>query len=106
MGNRSGLRKAATSTNRAVLTGDIPDGYGEVKPLSDGIRFPGGFFCYPLKAWAGDQLRADRYELRNANSWGVALREQDFWKPGVRAVMFDNNAQTLMGGRMTVYRYP
>ncbi|EHF3947137.1 conjugal transfer protein TraK, partial [Salmonella enterica subsp. enterica serovar Newport] len=57
----------------------------------------------PLKAWAGDQLRADRYELRNANTWGVALREQDFWKPGVRAVMFDNNAQTLIGGgRMTV----
>ncbi|EPL4527065.1 type-F conjugative transfer system secretin TraK, partial [Enterobacter asburiae] len=26
-----------------------------------------------------------------------------FWKPGVRAVMFDNNAQTLLGGgRMTV----
>lgn len=48
-------------------------------------------------------MRADRYELRNANSRGVALREQDFWKPGVRAVMFDNNAQTLMGGgRMTV----
>ncbi|EBV4237234.1 traK family protein [Salmonella enterica subsp. enterica serovar Panama] len=41
--------------------------------------------------------------MRNANTWGVALREQDFWKPGVRAVMFDNNAQTLMGGgRMTV----
>lgn len=95
--------KLLISLNRAVLTGDIPDGYGEVKPLSDGIRLPGGFSVTPLKAWAGDQLRADRYELRNANTWGVALREQDFWKPGVRAVMFDNNAQTLMGGgRMTV----
>ncbi|EDV3139599.1 type-F conjugative transfer system secretin TraK [Salmonella enterica subsp. enterica] len=95
--------KLLISLNRAVLTGDIPDGYGEVKPLSDGIRLPGGFSVTPLKAWAGDQLRADRYELRNANTWGVALREQDFWKPGVRAVMFDNNAQTLIGGgRMTV----
>ncbi|TDE58804.1 conjugal transfer protein TraK, partial [Salmonella enterica subsp. enterica serovar Oslo] len=95
--------KLLISLNRAVLTGDIPDGYGEVKPLSDGIRLPGGFSVTPLKAWAGDQLRADRYELRNANIWGVALREQDFWKPGVRAVMFDNNAQTLIGGgRMTV----
>ncbi|EIK6982764.1 type-F conjugative transfer system secretin TraK [Salmonella enterica subsp. enterica serovar Amager] len=95
--------KLLISLNRAVLTGDIPDGYGEVKPLSDGIRLPGGFSVTPLKAWAGDQLRADRYELRNANTWGVALREPDFWKPGVRAVMFDNNAQTLMGGgRMTV----
>ncbi|EBS1326606.1 type-F conjugative transfer system secretin TraK [Salmonella enterica subsp. enterica serovar Muenchen] len=95
--------KLLISLNRAVLTGDIPDGYGEVKPLSDGIRIPGGFSVTPQKAWAGDQLRADRYELRNTGTWGVALREQDFWKPGVRAVMFDNNAQTLMGGgRMTV----
>ncbi|UAN24946.1 type-F conjugative transfer system secretin TraK (plasmid) [Enterobacter sp. JBIWA003] len=95
--------KLLISLNRAVLTGNMPDGYGEVKPLSDGIRLPGGFSVTPLKAWAGDQLRADRYELRNASTWGVALREQDFWKPGIRAVMFDNNAQTLMGGgRMTV----
>lgn len=91
------------SLNRAVLTGDMPDGYGEVKPLAEGIRVPGGFSVTPQNAWAGDQLRADRYELRNANTWGVALREQDFWKPGVRAVMFDNNAQTLTGGgRMTL----
>ncbi|ENW7246919.1 TraK domain-containing protein [Salmonella enterica] len=62
--------KLLISLNRAVLTGDIPDGYGEVKPLSDGIRLPGGFSVTPLKAWAGDQLRADRYELRNANTWG------------------------------------
>ena len=81
----------------------MPDGYGEVKPLADGINVPGGFSATPKKAWAGDQLRVDRYELRNANTWGVALREQDFWKPGVRAVMFDSNAQTLMGGgRLTV----
>lgn len=95
--------KLLISLNRAVLAGDMPDGYGEVKPLSDGIRIPGGVSVTPQKAWAGDQLRVDQYELRNTNTWGVALREQDFWKPGVRAVMFDNNAPTLMGGgRMTV----
>lgn len=95
--------KLLISLNRAVLTGVMPDGYGEVKPLSDGIRVPGGFIVTPQNAWAGDLLRADRYELRNAGSWSVALREQDFWKPGVRAVMFDRNAQTLTGGgRMTL----
>lgn len=86
------------SLSRSVLTGTMPNGYGEVKPLTDGIRVPGGFSVTPLKAWAGDQLRADRYTLCNTNTWGVALQEQDFWKPGIRAVMFDNNAQTLMGG--------
>ncbi|EIY1064812.1 type-F conjugative transfer system secretin TraK [Escherichia coli] len=95
--------KLLISLSRAVLTGVMPDGYGEVTPISDGVRVPGGFSVTPLKAWAGDQLRADRYELRNASARGIALREQDFWKPGIRAVMFDNNAQTLMGGgRMTV----
>ncbi|XEI20710.1 type-F conjugative transfer system secretin TraK (plasmid) [Escherichia coli] len=41
--------KLLISLNRAVLTGDIPDGYGEVKPLSDGIRLPGGFSVTPRK---------------------------------------------------------
>lgn len=95
--------KLLITLNRAVLTGVMPDGYGEVEPLADGINVPGGFSVTPQKAWAGDRLRADRYELRNARTWGLALREQEFWKPGVRAVMFDNSAQTLMGGgRMTV----
>ncbi|MCB6865558.1 UNVERIFIED_CONTAM: type-F conjugative transfer system secretin TraK [Escherichia coli] len=95
--------KLLIALNRAVLTDTIPDGYGEVKPLADGINVPGGFSATPQKAWSGDKLRVDSYELRNANTWGVALREQDFWKPGVRAVMFDSNAQTLMGGgRLTV----
>lgn len=95
--------KLLISLNRAVLTGDMPDGYGEVKPLSGGIRIPDGFSVIPQKAWAGDHLRADRYELRNPNTWSLALREQAFWKTGVRAVMFDHNAHTLMGGgRMTV----
>lgn len=91
------------SLSRSVLSGTMPDGYGEVKPLADGVRVPGGFSVTPLKAWAGDQLRADRYTLRNTSARGVALQEQDFWKPGIRAVMFDNNAQTLLsGGSMTL----
>ena len=81
----------------------LPDTEVTVKPLADGINVPGGFSATPQKAWSGDKLRVDSYELRNVNTWGVALREQDFWKPGVRAVMFDSNAQTLMGGgRVTV----
>ncbi|HEF0975482.1 TPA: type-F conjugative transfer system secretin TraK [Escherichia coli] len=95
--------KLLISLHRAVLTGAMPDGYGEVKPLGDGIRIPVGFTVTPQKAWAGDQLRIDRYELSNAGNRGMTLHEQDFWKPGIRTVMFDNNAQMLMGGgRMTL----
>lgn len=36
--------------NRAMLTGDMPDDCGGIKPLSDGIRFPSGFSITPLKA--------------------------------------------------------
>ncbi|MCL6746908.1 type-F conjugative transfer system secretin TraK [Kosakonia sp. R1.Fl] len=95
--------KLLISLNRGVLTGAMPEGYGEVNTRADGIRVPVGFSVTPQKAWDGDRLRADRYELRNASTRNVALREQDFWKPGVRAVMFDSNAQTLAGGgRVTV----
>lgn len=90
--------KLLISLNRAVLTGVMPGGYGEVKPLADGIHVPAGFTVTPLNAWAGDRLRADQYELHNTRTWRVELREQDFWKPGVRAVMFDNNEQSLLGG--------
>lgn len=99
--------KLLISLNRAALTGVIPEGYGEVKALPEGVHIPAGMVLKPEKAWAGDRLRIDRYQLRNANSRGVTLREQDFWKPGVRAVMFDHNAQTLLGGAavmMTVIR--
>lgn len=95
------------SLNRAVLSGVMPEGYGEVEPLANGVRVPGGMTLSAAKAWAGDLLRVDRYQIRNANTWSVALREQDFWRPGVRAVMFDSNAQTLLGGgtlMMTVIR--
>uniref|UniRef100_UPI003B676BED hypothetical protein n=1 Tax=Serratia proteamaculans TaxID=28151 RepID=UPI003B676BED len=90
-----------------MLSGVMPEGYGEVEPLANGVRVPGGMTLSAAKAWAGDLLRVDRYQIRNANTWSVALREQDFWRPGVRAVMFDSNAQTLLGGgtlMMTVIR--
>lgn len=81
---------------RSALTGTIPDGYGAVAPLTDGIAVPYGMTAAPDFAWAGDQLRVDRYLLGNTRAYSIALREQDFWKPGVRAVMFDNSARTLL----------
>lgn len=92
---------------RAVLSGNMPEGYGEVAPSAEGIPIPAGFAVTPRNAWAGDRLRADRYTLRNTGGSEITLREQDFWAPGVRAVMFDNSARTLLGGgtlMMTVIR--
>lgn len=81
---------------RSALTGSIPDGYGAVAPLPDGISVPYGMTAAQDFAWAGDQLRIDRYRLGNNRAYSIALREQDFWKPGVRAIMFDNGARTLL----------
>lgn len=95
--------KLLVNLTRAALARQLPEGYGDVKPLSDGIRTPAGLAVIPQQAWAGDQLRVDRYQVRNKNSWGVALREQDFWKPGVRAVAFEHGIKTLLGsGSMSV----
>lgn len=86
------------SLSRAALTGRMPDGYGEADPLRSRSTAPAGLVLTPVKAWAGNLVRVDRYSVRNTLTRTVSLREQDFWTPGVRAVMFDNNVQSLLGG--------
>lgn len=84
--------------NKAVLTRVMPEGYAPIEPLRDGINTPAGLSVSPLQAWSGHALRIDQYRVTNSHAYGVALREQDFWRKGVRAVMFEQRAQTLMAG--------
>ncbi|WP_370620253.1 type-F conjugative transfer system secretin TraK [Citrobacter meridianamericanus] len=105
MGNRAGVRNTAHQPQPFRSVRHDAGWLWRGETAGRRHSCPRWFSVTPLKAWAGDQLRADRYTLRNTNTWGVALQEQDFWKPGIRAVMFDNNAQTLLGGgSMTVIR--
>ncbi|TDN51499.1 type-F conjugative transfer system secretin TraK [Scandinavium goeteborgense] len=84
------------AANRAASTGTAPDGYGRVAPLSRPFNLPAGLQLTGSDAWANGQLRIDVYRVENMASYGLALKEQHFWVPGVRSVMFDTQARALM----------
>ena len=84
------------AANRAVATGGAPEGYAPVAPLTRPFNLPAGLQLTTVSAWANGQLRLDVYRVENMKTWGLALKEQHFWVPGVRSVMFDTQARTLM----------
>ncbi|MED7793156.1 type-F conjugative transfer system secretin TraK [Klebsiella aerogenes] len=84
------------AANRAVATGVSPDGYASVAPLTRAFNLPAGLKLTTVNAWANGQLRIDVYRVENLKTYGLALKEQHFWVPGVRSVMFDTQAHTLM----------
>jgi conjugal transfer pilus assembly protein TraK len=86
------------SLNNQAMKSALPDGYTPVKPDVAGITVPSRLQASAEQAWTGHALRIDRVRITNPHSYGVALREQDFWKRGVRSVMFDSQASTLMAG--------
>lgn len=56
-----------------------------------------------LMSFVEPEVREEFKKVLQEEAAQIKASEQDFWKPGVRAVMFDSNAQTLMGGgRLTV----
>lgn len=86
------------SLNNQAMKSALPDGYTPVKPDIAGMAVPSRLQAVAEQGWTGDALRIERVRITNPHSYGVALREQDFWTPGVRSVMFDSQATTLMGG--------
>lgn len=84
--------------NNQAMKSSLPDGYTPVRPDIAGIAVPSRLQAVAEQSWTGHALRIDRVRITNPHSYGVALREQDFWKPGVRSVMFDSQASTLMAG--------
>ncbi|MDZ7324890.1 type-F conjugative transfer system secretin TraK [Kosakonia sacchari] len=86
------------SLNNQAMKSALPDGYTPVKPVIDGITVPSRLQAAAEAAWTGHALRIDRVRITNPHSYGVTLREQDFWQRGVRSVMFDSQASTLMAG--------
>ena len=74
--------------NRAPDAGVMPEGYGPATIDKELPLSASGLYATPDAAWVGNALRVVRYKLANPLSVPVALREQDFWQPGTRAVMW------------------
>lgn len=84
--------------NNHAMQASLPEGYTPVKADMTGITVPSRLKATAVEAWTGHALRIDSLRVTNPHGYGVTLREQDFWSPGVRSVMFDSQAATLMAG--------
>lgn len=87
--------------NRSALHGTLPEGYGPAPIDKEGALTASGLHATPEQAWTGNALRIVRYRLVNRTVLPVALREQDFWRPGVRAVMVHPKYNRLTPGAAT-----
>lgn len=84
--------------NRSLVRNSIPQGYAAVSFADERTRTPSGVRAISTGAWEGAHLRVVRFQIKNAGSDTVYLHEQDFWQPGVRAVMFSTTGRELSGG--------
>ena len=90
--------------NKAILQNRMPEGYAPASTDSDRLSAPAGLLASAEEAWTGNALRVVRYRVQNTFAYAVALKEQDFWRTGVRAVMFAPSALSLLPGTsVTVY---
>lgn len=87
--------------NRSVLQGTLPEGYGPAPINKEATITVSGLHATPEVAWTGNALRIVRYRLVNRTVLPVALREQDFWQPGIRAVMVNPKYNRLTPGAST-----
>jgi conjugal transfer pilus assembly protein TraK len=90
--------------NKAALQGRIPDSYAPADLNNDRLSAPAGLSVRAEEAWVGNALRIVRYRVQNPHSYAVSLKEQDFWRQGVRAVMLSLRTSTLLpGASISVY---
>lgn len=87
--------------NRALIQGKLPEGFGPSSIEDEPNIAAAGLQATPESAWVGNALRVVRYRLVNPLSVPAELREQDFWKPGTRAVMMNPKYNRLIAGSST-----
>ena len=90
--------KTLVALSRTVLQGEVPDDFTEY-PVS---RMPAyspdsAAQLTAERQFVGSHLRVVRYRLKNPGYITLNLRERDFWKSGVRAVMLSTR-QLYAGG--------
>lgn len=90
--------------NRMLLRGQVPPGYAKIPLKDERINAPAAVRATASDAWEGSNLRVVRWQVTNAGSIPISLREQDYWQQGVRAVMFSTEGRELAGGStMTLF---
>ena len=90
--------KTLVSLSRIIVNGDVPDEYQEY-PISRMPAYNPGtpVHLVPERQFVGNHLRIVRFRMSNPGSITQNLRERDFWRKGVRAVMLSRH-QLYAGG--------
>ncbi|EHO9417903.1 type-F conjugative transfer system secretin TraK [Salmonella enterica] len=90
--------KTLVSLSRIIVNGDVPDDYQEY-PISRMPAYNPGtpVHLVPERQFVGNHLRIVRFRMSNPGSITQNLRERDFWRKGVRAVMLSRH-QLYAGG--------
>ncbi|WP_313079463.1 type-F conjugative transfer system secretin TraK [Atlantibacter sp.] len=90
--------KALVNLSRAVVNGQVPDDYEEY-PVSRMTAYAPAVSVRltPERQFVGNHLRVVRFRMTNPGNITQSLRERDFWRKGVRAVMLSHN-QLYAGG--------
>jgi len=85
--------KTLVSLSRSIALGEVPEGYNDV-PVSRMPAYnpPAGVQLTAERQLSGSHLRVVRFRMKNPGTITLQLRERDFWRKGVRAVMFSQNA--------------
>lgn len=92
------------------MTGRRPAGYVETRntavPVARDVS--AAFSLRPVSAWQGERVRIVRTDITSLSSQRLRLSERYFWSPGVMAVAFQPQLDTLAPGAsvavITVFR--
>ncbi|ENZ4286931.1 type-F conjugative transfer system secretin TraK [Citrobacter amalonaticus] len=84
--------KTLVTLSRAVVNGRVPDDYQEY-PVSRMMAYTPATSVRltPERQFVGNHLRVVRFRMTNPSNITQSLRERDFWRKGVRAVMLSQN---------------
>jgi conjugal transfer pilus assembly protein TraK len=84
--------KTLVALSRAVVNGQVPDDYVEY-PVSRMTAYTPSTAVRltPERQFVGNHLRVVRFRMNNPGSITQNLRERDFWRKGVRAVMLSQS---------------
>ena len=84
--------KTLVSLSRSITQGEVPEGYQEM-PVSRMPAYAPSVTVQltPERQLVGTHLRIVRFRIKNPGVVTTQLRERDFWRKGVRAVMLSQN---------------
>ncbi|MTC74217.1 hypothetical protein GKR75_08060 [Providencia sp. wls1919] len=84
--------------NRKILLGKIPIGYKTISYTEVNKILKKDLTLNSKNKWIGNYLEVTEYQLKNTGFTNVKISENDFLSAGVRAVVFEPRAETLIGG--------